>query len=327
MVAEESYGAALHYFTGSKDHNIALRRMAQAKGLKINEYGVFRGERRIAGRTEEELYALFKLSYIEPELRENRGEIEAARAGTLPHLVTLADMRGDLHVHTRASDGNATIAELAAAARARGYAYLAMSDHSQRLTVAHGLDARRLGRQIDEIEKLNATLKGMRILKAVEVDILEDGSLDLPDSILEKLDFAIGAVHSHFELSAARQTERLMRAMDNRNLSFVAHPTGRLIGGREAYAVEIERLVAAAKERGCFFEINAQPERLDLNDSHARLAKEAGVKLAVNTDAHNVHQLDFMRYGIDVARRGWLERNDVLNARPWAELRRLLKRR
>ncbi|MFI4986937.1 MAG: DNA polymerase/3'-5' exonuclease PolX, partial [Alphaproteobacteria bacterium] len=326
VVPEESYGAALHYFTGSKDHNIALRRLAQAKGLKINEYGVFRGAKRIAGRSEEELYALFKLPYIAPELRENRGEIEAARAGKLPRLVALADIRGDLHVHTKASDGNATIAELATAAKVLGYAYLAISDHSRRLTVAHGLDAKRLGRQIDEIERLNATLKGLRLLKAVEVDILEDGSLDLPDGILAKLDFAIGAVHSHFELSAMRQTERIIRAMDNRNLAIAAHPTGRLIGAREPYAVDMERLVTAAKERGCFFEINAQPERLDLGDSHARLAKEAGVKLAIDTDAHSVRQLDFMRFGLDVARRGWLERKDVLNARPWDELRRLLKR-
>jgi len=327
VVPEESYGAALHYFTGSKDHNIAIRTLGVMKGLKVNEYGVFRGEKRIAGRSEEEIYALFKLPYIEPELRENRGEIEAARAGKLPHLVRLDDIRGDLHIHTKASDGSATIAEMAAAAKVRGYAYLAISDHSRRLTVAHGLDAKRLGRQIDEIERLNATLKGLRLLKAVEVDILEDGTLDLEDGILAKLDFAIGAVHSHFALPIAKQTERIIRAMDNRNLSIVAHPTGRLIGEREPYAVDMDRLVRAAKERGCFFEINAQPERLDLNDIHARLAKEAGVKLAIATDAHGVRQLDFMRFGIGQARRGWIEPGDVLNTRPWSELSRLLKRR
>jgi DNA polymerase (family 10) len=326
-VPPESYGAALHYFTGSKDHNIAVRRMGVAKGLKINEYGVFKGTKRIAGRTEEEIYKTVRLPYIEPELREGRGEIEAAQAGRLPRLVTLADIRGDLHAHTKASDGHASIVEMAEAAKARGYAYLAISDHSRRVTVAHGLDARRLGRQIDEIERVAAKLKGIRILKAVEVDILEDGGLDLPDSILEKLDFTVAAIHSKFELSQAKQTDRIIRAMDNPNFTILAHPTGRLIGEREPYVIDMERVMAAAKERGCFLEINAQPERLDLNDVHARLAKEMGVKVAISTDAHSTANLDFMRFGVDQARRGWLEPADVLNTRGWDELRRLFKRR
>ena len=326
LVADASYGSALHYFTGSKAHNISIRRLGVARGLKINEYGIFRGARRIGGRTEEEVYRAIGLPYIEPELREDRGEIEAARKGELPHLVTLADIRGDLHVHSRASDGHASIAEMAAAAKARGYAYLAISDHSRSVRIAHGLDAKRLAAQIKEIDRLNARPDGITILRSSEVDILEDGTLDLPDSILRELDFTVCAVHSHFGLSAERQTERILRAMDNPLFTILAHPTGRLIDQRPPVALDLEHLIAAAKERGCFLEVNSQPDRLDLDDAACKLAKEMGVKVAISTDAHAPNDMDLVQFGVDQARRGWLEAGDVINTRPLAALRKLLRR-
>nr|MDA8252168.1 DNA polymerase/3'-5' exonuclease PolX [Rhodospirillales bacterium] len=263
-VAPDSLGSALLYFTGSKAHNIALRRIAVAKGWKLNEYGLFDGDRRIAGRTEEEVYARLGLCFIPPELREDQGEVAAAQQGRLPHLVTLADMRGDLHAHTIATDGRSTLAAMAEAARARGYAYLAITDHSRRLAMAHGLGPRELRRQIDAIHRLNAAGAGLTVLAAIEVDILEDGTLDLPDSVLKDLDLVVGAIHSHFDLPQARQTERLLRAMDNRHLDIIAHPTGRLLTKRPSYDLDFARLLRAARERGCHFEINAQPDRLDL---------------------------------------------------------------
>lgn len=296
------------------------------KGLKINEYGVFRGKERIAGKTEKDVYAALGLPFIEPELREDTGEIEAARAKKLPRLVSLDDIRGDLHTHSKASDGNATIEEMAQGARERGYEYLAISDHSRHVTIAHGLDARRLARQIGEIDHLNAGLKGIRILKSAEVDILADGTLDLPDSILKELDLTVAAVHYKFDLDAAKQTDRIIRAMDNPYVNIIAHPSGRLIGEREASPIDMERLMKAALERGCFLEVNAQPERLDLKDAHCRMAKELGLKLAISTDAHTVGTLDYMRFGLDQARRGWLEADDILNTRSWQELKKLLKR-
>ncbi len=326
VVPRSSYGAALLYFTGSKAHSIKLRGMAVRRGLKINEYGVFKGRRRLAAPTETAIYRLVGLSYIEPELREDRGEIEAASTHRLPKLVTLADIRGDLHAHTSATDGHNTIAEMATAAKARGYDYLAISDHTRHLTVAHGLDARRLAEQIAEIDRLNESLRGFRILKSAEVDILEDGALDLPDGILKELDFTACAIHSKFDLPQAKQTERIIRAMDNPHFNILAYPTGRLIDERQPYEIDMKQIMSAARERGCFLEINAQPERLDLADGHARMAKEAGVKIAVSTDAHSVANLDFMRFGVDQARRAWLEPDDVLNTRRWAELRRLLRR-
>jgi DNA polymerase (family X) len=326
LVADASYGSALHYFTGSKAHNIAVRKLGLARGLKINEYGIFRGARRVGGATEEEVYRAVGLPYIEPELREDRGEIEAARAGRLPRLVTLEDLRGDLHVHSKASDGHASIAEMAAAAQARGYRYMAVSDHSRSVRIAHGLDAKRLRTQIAEIDRLNARLDGITVLKSSEVDILEDGSLDLPDSILRELDFTVCAVHSHFNLSRERQTERIMRAMDNPLFTIFAHPTGRLIEARPPCELDLDRLIGAAKERGCFLEVNAQPDRLDLDDVACKMAKEMGVKLAVSTDAHGPNDFGFIQLGIDQARRGWLEPEDVINTRPLGELRKLLQR-
>ncbi|MCX6992166.1 MAG: DNA polymerase/3'-5' exonuclease PolX [Kiritimatiellaeota bacterium] len=326
VVPEESYGAALHYFTGSKAHNIAIRARALQAGLKINEYGVFRGEARVGGATESEVYAAVQLPYIEPELREDRGEIEAAAKGQLPHLVALADIRGDLQSHSTATDGQAGIAEMAKAARKRGYEYLAITDHSQRMTMVHGLNAMRLAQQIREIDRLNEKFSGFRILKSIEVDILENGELDLADDILKELDVVVGAVHSLFTLSLEKQTERIIRAMDNPCFNIFAHPSGRLIGERDGYAVDLERLLHAAKERGCFLELNAHPMRLDLNDAYCRMAKELGVKVAISTDSHNPLSLDFMRLGVGQARRGWLEKDDVLNTRSWSALQKLLKR-
>ena len=324
LVPEESYGAALYYFTGSKAHNIAVRRLAQTRGLKINEYGVFRGERRVAGDTEESVFAAVGLPFIAPELREDRGEIEAARAGRLPKLITLADLRGDLHMHTKASDGRNTIREMALAAKAQGLSYIAITEHSRRLAVARGLDPQRLARQIDEIDSLNAELSGITVLKGIEVDILEDGALDLPDSALQRLDVVIAAVHSKFELPRRRQTERILRALDNRCVNLLAHPTGRLIGAREPYDVDMLRIIRKAKSRRIFLELNSQPERLDLDDTMCQMARDEGVLVSIDSDSHNTFDFANLRYGVGQARRGWLERNNVLNTRDLAELRQLL---
>jgi DNA polymerase (family 10) len=326
VVPEKSYGAALHYFTGSKAHNIAVRSRGVERGLKINEYGVFQGDTQIAGATEEEVYAKVGLPYIEPELRENHGEIEAALEGRLPRLITLADIKGDLHAHTTETDGRATLAEMAEGAHARGYRYLAITDHSQRVAMARGLDAKRLARQVKAIDRLNERLNGIVILKGIEVDILEDGSLDLPDAILQELDLRVCSVHYGLNLPPDRQTERIIRAMDNRYCDIIGHPTGRLLNKRGPVEVDLERIMRAALERGCFLELNAQPDRLDLNDAYCRMAKELGLKIAISTDAHSVANLELMRFGIDQARRGWLEPSDVLNTRSWPQLKKLLRR-
>jgi DNA polymerase (family 10) len=326
VVPEVSYGAALLYFTGSKAHNIAVRKLGLRRKLKINEYGVFRGEQRQAGGSEAEVYRKVGLPYIEPELREDRGELEAARRKRLPDLIQLEDIRGDLHAHTTASDGHASIEKMAAAARKLGYAYLAISDHTQAARVARGLTAQAMRRHLTRVEKANGRLRGIRLLKSAEVDILEDGSLDLPAEILRELDLVVCAVHSAFGLSRKKQTERILRAMDDPHFHVLAHPTGRLLGRREPYEVDLERLIEAAAERGCFLELNAQPERMDLPDVWCKAAREAGVKLAISTDAHSTDQLDTMRLGVGYARRGWLEPDDVLNTRSWPELEKLLRR-
>ncbi|MGR8953215.1 MAG: DNA polymerase/3'-5' exonuclease PolX [Gammaproteobacteria bacterium] len=326
VVKPESFGAALHYFTGSKQHNIAIRRRGQQRGLKINEYGVFKGDVSVAGRTEESVYASVGLPYIPPELRENSGEIEAAEAGRLPRLVELDDLKGDLHVHTKATDGRNTLEEMAQAAKQIGLSYIAITEHSKRLTVAHGLDEKRLLQQIDEIDRLNEKIQGITVLKGIEVDILEDGRLDLPDTILARLDLVIGAVHSQFHLSRAKQTARILKAMDRPHFTLLAHPSGRLLERREPYDVDMARVIHQAGERGCFLELNAHPERLDLLDTHCRMAREAGVRVSINSDAHSIADLANLKYGIGQARRGWLEKNDVLNTLPLEALRRLLIR-
>ena len=259
-------------------------------------------------------------------MREDRGEVALAKVGKLPKLITLADIRGDLHVHSNWSDGRAPIAEMAAAAKAKGYAYMALTDHSQHVTIAHGLDAARLARQIDEIDKLNDELDGFVVLKGAEVDILADGHLDLPDRILSRLDLVVASVHYKFDLSRKAQTERIIGAMDNRHVSIIGHPTGRLIGEREAYEVDMEAVIAAAGERGCHLELNADPDRLDLNDIYAHAAKSAGIKLAISTDAHSTAGFANMRFGVDQARRAWLEAADVINTQSLSNLKKLLKR-
>jgi len=325
VVDPECYGAALQYFTGSKAHNIEIRRLAQERKLKLNEYGMFKGDKRVAGETEESVYRAVDLPWIPPELRENRGEIEAARAGKLPRLVERKDLRGDLHAHTKATDGHNTLGEMAEAARAHGLDYIAITEHSRRLTVAHGLDVKRLRQQMEEIDRLNETLKGITVLKGIEVDILEDGSLDLPDDVLGELDIVVGAVHSQFKLARAKQTARILKAMDHPHFTLLAHPSGRLIDQREAYDVDMLKIIRKARARGCFLELNAHPERLDLLDSHCQMAKEEGVLVAISSDAHSIQDFDNLYYGVGQARRGWLEKKDVLNTRSLKELRGLLK--
>lgn len=325
VVPQQSYGAALHYFTGSKAHNIAIRRLAQDRGLKLNEYGVFKGERRAAGETEESVFEAVGLPFIPPELREDHGEIEAARAGRLPRLVEVADLKGDLHSHSKWTDGHHSIREMALAAEARGLSYLAITDHSRRLTVARGLDPQRLRKQIVELESV--AVPGMTLLKGIEVDVLEDGSLDLPDAVLQELDVVIAAVHSKFDLSRERQTARILRALDHPLVAMLAHPVGRLIGAREPYDVDMLRIIRKAVARGCFLELNAHPERLDLLDTHCRMAKDEGALVAINSDAHTIQQFDNLKYGVGQARRGWLEKRDVVNTRSLGELRALLAKR
>ncbi len=323
-VPQASFGAAWLYFTGSKAHNIALRRLAQDAGLKLNEYGLFRGNRRIAGDTEASVYRALGLPFIEPELREDRGEIEAARGHRLPQLVKLADLRGDLHSHTRESDGHDTLEAMAEAARARGLQYLAVTEHSKRLALARGLDAGRLARQMVRIDELNARLQGFQLLKGVEVDILEDGSLDLPDAILQRLDLVVGAIHHRFDLPRDKQTERLLRAMDHPHFSILAHPSGRLIDERAACDIDLPRVIRKARERGCFLELNSHPARLDLDDLACRMARDEGVLVSIDSDAHSTLEFDSLRLGVGQARRGWLQASDVLNTRSLEQLRPLL---
>lgn len=326
VVRREAHGAALVYLTGSKAHNIALRQRALQRGFKLNEYGLFRGGRRVAGRTERDLYAALGLSFVPPELREDRGEIAAAAGCTLPRLIEPGDLRGDLHVHTDASDGTAGIAAMARAAKALGHDYVAITDHTQAARIAHGLGPAAMRRHLARIERVGDTISGIRLLRAAEVDILRDGSLDLPDDLLAELDLVVAAVHSGFTLPREVQTERLLRAMDHPRLHVLAHPTGRLLGERAGYDVDVERLIAGAAARGCALEFNAQPSRLDLPDVWLQAAKAAGVPIAISTDAHSPQQLGLLAAGVGYARRGWLEAGDVLNTRPWGELRRRLRR-
>ena len=323
-VPPESFGAAWLYFTGSKAHNIALRKLAQERDLKLNEYGLFRGTRRVAGATEASVYRALHLPWIAPELREDRGELAAAREGRLPRLVEERDLRGDLHVHTTDSDGRDTLEAMAAAAAARGLQYLAITDHSPRVAIVHGLTAARLARQIDAIDALNARLQGLTLLKGIEVDILEDGTLDLPDRLLQRLDLVVGAIYQGFDLPPERQTARLLRAMDHPYFSILAHPTSRLLEDRAGCAFDFERVLRAARERGCFLELNAQPARLDLDDRACRMARDAGVLVSIASDAHGTLELAHLQWGIGQARRGWLEPSHVLNTRSLAQLRPLL---
>ncbi len=321
VVEEGSYGAALQYFTGSKGHNIHLRGIAKAKGIKINEYGVFKGEKKIGGKEEKDVYQALGIDWIEPELREDRGEIEAAEEGHLPNLVEESEVKGDLHVHSKWSDGTSSIEEIARAAQKRNYQYVAICDHSMSLKIAHGLDESRLMKQIEEIDRINEKLqgeklKGFQILKGAEVDILTDGKLDLSEKVLEKLDLVVVAVHSGFKQDKAKMTKRIIRALENPHVHILAHPSGRLLGARDPYEVEIDEVMEAAKQFGKALEINAYFERLDLDDIHCRRAKEMGIRVAIGTDAHHLDQMWMVSLGVAVARRGWLETKDVLNALP-----------
>ncbi|RME76961.1 MAG: DNA polymerase/3'-5' exonuclease PolX [Planctomycetota bacterium] len=331
VVDDRSWGSALHYFTGSKAHSVALRGLARSQGLTINEYGVFRlredgtaGER-IAGDEEPEVFLALGLDYIPPELRENRGEIEAAAAGTLPVLIERADVCGDLHVHTTWSDGRESIETMARAAIERGHRYIAITDHSARLAMTGGLDAKRLREQWREIEAAQRSVgDAIRLLRGIEVDILEDGTLDMPADALAELDVVVASVHSHFGQDLETMTARLLRAIESGRVDILGHPTGRLLLRRDPYAFDPERVFAAAKAAGVALEINASPLRLDLSDTLAKAAHEAGCALVISTDAHHPTHLDFLRYGVDVARRGWCERRHVLNTEPDPE--RLLAR-
>lgn len=328
VVDQSCFGAALQYFTGSKEHNIALRTIAVKKKLKINEYGVFKGKKIIAGKTETEVYRAVGLSYIEPELRENRGEIEAAFKNKLPELVTLEDLKGDLHCHSDwSADASDSIEDMVIAAKQMGLSYIAITDHSKHVTIAKGLDKKHILQQIKYIDKLNTNLKNFRILKSSECDILDDGSLDLPNEVLKELDLVVCSVHYKFNLSRNDQTARVLKAMENPYFNILAHPTGRLIGKREPYEIDLEKIMLAAKERNIFLELNSHPYRLDLNDVHCMMAKEIGVKISIATDSHSISGLSNMRYGIDQARRGWLEINDVINTKNLHDLIRLLKRK
>ncbi len=326
-VSENEFGTALHHFTGSKAHNIELRTMASKQGMKINEYGVFNGKQTIASKSEAELYQALGMPYIVPELRENQGEIEAALKNTLPHLIESADIRGDLHVHTTYTDGMNTVLEMALAAREKGYGYLAITDHTHHLRIAHGLDEGRILKQLDEIDRLNESLVGIRLLKSAEVDILSDGTLDLPDSILQQLDLAVCAVHYRFNLTKKEQTDRILKAMENPYFTILAHPTGRLLGMREPYELDMEAIIRSCADHGIILELNAQPDRLDINDLHCKMAKDAGVKIAISTDAHSIDDLKLMEMGIGQARRGWIEKDDVINTRTLQEIIKLLKYR
>lgn len=327
VVPPESYGAALHYFTGSQAHNIKIRTIARERGLKINEYGVFRGEERIAGEREEDIFRVLGMPWIPPELREDRGEVEAALEGRLPNLVRLEDIRGDLQVHSKWSDGTNTVREIALAAREMGYEYVAITDHSPRVRVAGGMTIEEIWQRQKEIEAVNAEFDDFRVLSGAEVDILPDGSLDYPDDVLAALDIVLVSVHSGFKMSKEQMTERILRAIENPYVHILAHPTGRLIGQREPYPVDMEAILKRCAELGVAVEINGYYLRLDLNDVLAHRAKSLGCLISLGTDAHQAAHLSMMRYAVGVARRAWLEPQDVLNTRPLPELLAWLRRR
>ncbi len=326
VVEEKSFGAALQYFTGSKDHNIRCRQIAIKKGLKLNEYGIFNAKTKkyLCGKTEQEVYKKLGMQYVEPELRENRGEIEAALKNKLPKLIGYKDIRGDLQMHTKYSDGVNTIEQMAKAAKQMGYEYIAITDHSKSEHIAHGMDEKKLSKYIAEIDKVNKKLKGIRILKGAEVDILADGSLDYSDKYLKKLDIVIAAVHSRFKSTEAEMTKRILKALENKYVKILAHPTGRLINTRKPYAVNLSKVLLACKANNVWPEINAFPSRLDLNDAHTKDAIEKGVKLVINTDSHSTDQLRYMEFGIATARRGWARKKDIINALPWKKFEKLL---
>ena len=325
-VEPAAYGAALQYFTGSKAHNVELRKIAQEQGYKLNEYGLFKGTRRVAGKTEAEIYNTLGLDWMPPELREARGEIALAREHRLPRLVELTDMRGDLQMHTSATDGKGTFEEMAQAARALDYQYIAITDHSQRVTMTHGLDPRRLRAQWKAIDAWNAAARGFTILKSVELDILENGKLDLPDDVLAEADYVVATIHYGLTQAEQQLTRRLVDAAEHRFVDAIGHPTGRLVGKREPYPADFEAVSRACAAAGCALELNGHPERMDLPDTLAAAAKQWGVRFVLSTDSHQPGNLTFMRYAVDLARRAGLEARDILNTRPLAAFQRELKR-
>jgi len=316
LLEAESYGAALMYFTGSKEHNIALRERARKHGWKLSEYGLFEGEKVLASRTEEEVYKKFGLAWIPPELRENQGEIEAAEKEELPKLVELRDIKGDLQMHTTASDGKASVEEMAEAAKQRGYEYILITDHSKAVTIANGLDEKRAEENIKRIHAARKEVKGIEIWAGAEVDIMGDGKLDYPDELLKQFDIVLVSVHSRMTMPAEEMTARLLKALENPYVRILGHPTGRQILRRDPFQFDVEKVFEAAKKRGVILELNGNPERLDLSDRHVKLAKERGMKIIISTDAHHPSHFDLMRYGVLTARRGWLEKKDVLNTLP-----------
>ncbi|MHB8898750.1 MAG: DNA polymerase/3'-5' exonuclease PolX [Thermoguttaceae bacterium] len=324
VVPEESFGAALQYFTGSQAHNVILRGMAKSRGLKINEYGVFRGKQRIAGQDEAGVYATLDLPHFPPELREARLEFEWAAQGELPELIRLEDLRGDLHSHTTWSDGMNTIEEMAEAAKKMGHAYLAITDHSKRVAMAGGLDGEQLLRQWEEIDRLNETLKGIRLLKGVEVDILEGGGLDLENNVLDQADWVVASVHYGQNQSRQRITQRVLEALENPHVAAIAHPTGRLLNRRKPYEIDLEAVFAAAADHGKMLELNAHPKRLDLDDVACAQARRYGVPVVISTDAHIINGLGALRYGVLQARRGGLTKADVANTRTWPQLKKMI---
>jgi len=325
-VEPDAYGAALLYFTGSKAHNIDLRKIAQEKSYKLNEYGLFKGTRRAAGKTEEEIYAKLGLDWIPPELREARGEIALAREHRLPHLVEVNDIRGDLQMHTSATDGKGTIEDMAHAARGLGYEYIAITDHSKRVTMALGLDAKRLREQWKAIDAWNASSRGFTILRSVELDILENGKLDLPDDVLADADYVVATIHYGLNQGEKELTRRLVGAAEHPWVDAIGHPTGRLVGKREPYAFDFDALCRTCAATGCLLELNGHPERMDLPDTLAAAAKQHGVRFVLSTDSHQPGNLPFMKYAVYLARRAGLEAGDILNTRPLAEFRKGLKR-
>lgn len=328
VIPPDDWGAALQYFTGSKEHNVKLRTIAVKNGYKLNEYGLFKRdtESRVAGKTEEEIYKALGMSWMEPELRENTGEIEAAMEGRLPKIVAYDGVRGDLHVHTKWSDGTATIEEMASRARDKGWKYIAICDHSKSLGIARGLDEERLGEQIAEIDRLNERLEGFTVLKGFECDIKADGKLDLPDSAFKDLDFLVASVHSGFKATAEEMTKRIVTAIHNDYVRAIGHPTGRLIQKRLPYELNLKEVFEAASDQGVMLEINAFPDRLDLDDVNCRAAMQQGVTMSIGSDAHTAGQLDFLPLGVSVARRGWLEAKDVANTLTTKELLKKLGR-
>ncbi len=325
VVPPECWGAALVYFTGSKAHNVKIRGIAHARGLKVSEYGVFRGEERVAGGSEEDVYAALDLAWIPPELREDRGEVEAAGEGALPALIETEDVRGDLHVHTNYSDGKLTPLEAGKVAKACGRRYIALTDHSKHLTIANGLDEKRLARRNEEIDEANAALKGITLLKGTEVDILKDGSLDYGDAVLASLDYVIASVHDNFHMGEQKMTERIVRAIRNPHVYCIGHLSGRLIGRRDPYPVNVTAVIEACAESGTALELNGQPDRLDARDVICREAAGAGVKISLGSDAHSASDLALMDFCVATARRGWLQKGDVLNCLTAAQLRKFLR--